>query len=91
MAAAFASTSRQIGSSLGVAVIGSAATARVVGSFRSGFAEASHVGWWILTGCALAVLALGVLTTGRWARTTAEAAAERLLEPAPEAQLAGVG
>jgi EmrB/QacA subfamily drug resistance transporter len=90
VAAAFASTSRQIGSSLGVAVIGSAATARVVGSFRSGFAEASHVGWWILTGCALAVLVLGVLTTGRWARSTAETATERLREPAPEAELVSV-
>ncbi len=90
VAAAFASTSRQIGASLGVAVIGSAATAKVVGSFRAGFASASHVGWWILTGCALAVLALGLLTTGTWARSTAEMAAERLLEPAPEGELAGV-
>jgi EmrB/QacA subfamily drug resistance transporter len=91
VAAAFASTSRQIGSTLGVAVIGSAVTARVIGNFRTGFPAASHVGWWILTGCALAVLILGLLTTGRWARSTADAAAERLREPAPEGALAGVG
>jgi MFS family permease len=91
VAAAFASTSRQIGSTLGVAVIGSAATARVVGSFSTGFTSASHVGWWILTGCAVAVLTLGILTTGRWARSTADSAAQRLSEPAPESQLAAVG
>jgi EmrB/QacA subfamily drug resistance transporter len=90
VAAAFASTSRQIGSTLGVAVIGSAVTARVIGNFRTGFPAASHIGFWILTGCAVAVLALGVLTTGRWARSTADAAAERLREPAPEGELAGV-
>jgi EmrB/QacA subfamily drug resistance transporter len=90
VAAAFASTSRQIGSTLGVAVIGSAVTARVVGDFRTGFPAASHVGWWILTGCALAVLILGVLTTGRWARSTADAAAESLREPAAQSALAGV-
>jgi EmrB/QacA subfamily drug resistance transporter len=90
VAAAFASTSRQIGSTLGVAVIGSAVTARVVGTFRDGFAVASHTGWWILTGCALAVLVLGIVTTNGWARSTAEAAAERLREPAPEGELASV-
>ena len=62
--------------------IGSAATARVVGDFRSGFPAASHVGWWILTGCALAVLILGVLTTGRGRGPPPTRAAERLREPA---------
>jgi EmrB/QacA subfamily drug resistance transporter len=90
VAAAFASTSRQIGQTLGVAVIGSAATARVVGSFQSGFTEASHLGWWILTGCAVAVLVLGVLTTSPWALSTAETTAERLREPVPEPELAVV-
>ena len=90
VAAAFASTSRQIGATLGVAVVGSAVTAHVIGTFRTGFPAASHIGWWILTGCALAVLILGLLTTGTWARSTADAAAERLRAPAPEGELAGV-
>jgi MFS family permease len=81
VAAAFASTSRQIGQSLGVAVVGVAATARVVGSFRIGFAEASHAGWWIIAGCSLAVLVLGLVTTGPWAIRTASATANRLREP----------
>ncbi len=80
VAAAFASASRQIGQSLGVAVVGSAAVARVAGDFKLGFADASHAGWWTLAGCSLAVLVLGVVTTGRWARGTAERAAERLRE-----------
>jgi Na+/melibiose symporter-like transporter len=81
VASAFASTSRQIGQSLGVAVVGSAAVARVVGNFQSGFAHASHVGWWTIAGCSLVVLILGVTTTSRWAKGTAVATAERMREP----------
>jgi EmrB/QacA subfamily drug resistance transporter len=71
VAAAIASTSRQVGGSLGVAVIGAAVVSGVHGSTAGGFAAASHVGWWIVFGCGLGVLALGLLTTGRWARGTA--------------------
>ncbi|HUZ53968.1 MAG TPA: DHA2 family efflux MFS transporter permease subunit [Streptosporangiaceae bacterium] len=72
VAAAVASTSRQVGSSLGVAVIGSAVVSALAGPIRTGFVPASHVGWWLIAGCGLAVLALGVITTGAWARHTAE-------------------
>jgi EmrB/QacA subfamily drug resistance transporter len=71
VAAAIASTSRQVGGSLGVAVIGAAVVSGVRGPTASGFAAASHVGWWIVFGCGLGVLAVGLLTTGRWARGTA--------------------
>ncbi len=93
VAAAFASCSRQIGQSLGVAVVGTAATARVVGSFRLGFAEATHIGWWAIAGCSFAVLVLGIATTGRWASATAEATADRLREPVgpPVAPLIATG
>jgi EmrB/QacA subfamily drug resistance transporter len=67
VAAAIASTSRQVGSSLGVAVIGAA----VAAGMRTG-------AWWIIAGCGVAVLVLGALTTGRWASRTAERAAARL-------------
>jgi EmrB/QacA subfamily drug resistance transporter len=70
VAAAIASTSRQVGGSLGVAVIGAAVASGVRGAGAPGFAAASHAGWWIMFGCGLAVLALGLLTTGRWARAT---------------------
>jgi EmrB/QacA subfamily drug resistance transporter len=72
VAAAIASTSRQVGGSLGVAVIGAAVASGVRGGSAAGFAAASHAGWWIMFGCGLAVLALGLVTTGRWARATVE-------------------
>jgi EmrB/QacA subfamily drug resistance transporter len=78
VAAAIASTSRQVGSALGVAVIGSLVTAHIDGSFATGFGAASHIGWWIVVACGAVVFALGVLTTGRWARRTAENVARDL-------------
>ncbi len=84
VAAAIASTSRQIGSSLGVAVIGSAVVSAMTGPLRAGFTAASHVGWWIIAGCGAAILLIGLGTTGRWARRTAERVAESLFPPPVE-------
>lgn len=72
VAAAVASTSRQVGQSLGVAVLGAALAAGMY-----------HGAWWIVTGCGAAVLGLGLLTTGRWARATAERTAAELITPEP--------
>ncbi|MER6125548.1 MFS transporter [Streptomyces sp. NPDC001795] len=81
VAAAVASTSRQIGGTLGVAVVGAVLASGVhAGPYKEVFVQAARPGWWILTGCGLAVLALGILTTGRWARGTAERAAGRFHE-----------
>ncbi|WP_344666823.1 MFS transporter [Catenulispora yoronensis] len=81
VAAAVASTSRQVGQTLGVAVIGSVVVARATGPARTGLPAASHAGWWILVGCGLAVLVLGMLTTGTRAVATAARTAARLAEP----------
>jgi EmrB/QacA subfamily drug resistance transporter len=78
VAAAIASTSRQVGGSLGVAVIGAAVVSGVSGPMATGFAAASRTGWWIVFGCGLAVLTLGLLTTGRWAQETAERTASAM-------------
>jgi Tfp pilus assembly protein PilN len=43
-------------------------------------AEASHAGWWIMTGCGVAILALGLLVSGRWAQETARRTATLLPE-----------
>jgi MFS family permease len=67
VAAAIASTSRQVGASLGIAVSGAVAVA------RSGSAVAGHAGWWIVAGCGALVLALGVASTSRPALRTAAA------------------
>jgi Na+/melibiose symporter-like transporter len=84
VAAAVASTSRQVGQSLGVAVIGSVVVSALVGSFRTGFATATHAGWWIMVGCGCAVLLLGLLTSGSWARGTAQRTADRLMPATPK-------
>ncbi len=79
VAAAVASTSRQIGQTLGVAVIGAVLASGVAeSSYAHAFVGASRTCWWIIAGCGLAVLALGALTSGHWARETARRTAERL-------------
>jgi len=79
VAAAVASTSRQVGQSLGVAVVGSALASVLHGPLRAGFTQASQAGWWIVTGCSAAVLLLGALTSGRWALGTAARSAEQIM------------
>jgi EmrB/QacA subfamily drug resistance transporter len=84
VAAGIASTSRQVGSTLGVAVLGSSVLSSLHGSsLRLGFVDASHVGWWILAGCGVAILLVGLATSGRWARGTAERTAASLMPPSP--------
>ncbi|MET8580675.1 MFS transporter [Streptomyces collinus] len=79
VAAAVASTSRQLGQSLGVAVVGAVLAAGVGSSpYKDAFVSAAKPGWWILTACGLAVLVLGFVSSGRWARRTAERTADRL-------------
>ncbi|MEU1038384.1 MFS transporter [Streptomyces sp. NPDC005551] len=79
VAAAVASTSRQIGQTLGVAVIGAVLASGVRNaSYRDVFVSAARPGWWIIAGCGFLVLVLGALTSGRWAGRTAERTAERL-------------
>ncbi|RZS91041.1 EmrB/QacA subfamily drug resistance transporter [Motilibacter rhizosphaerae] len=68
VAAAVASTSRQVGASLGVAVSGSL----VAGTEGARFASASHVVWILVAGCGIVVVALGLLATGARALGTAE-------------------
>jgi EmrB/QacA subfamily drug resistance transporter len=65
------SSSRQLGQSLGVAIVGSVLAASMHGSMQTGFARASHAGWWILAGCGYAVLLLGLVCTTQWAKATA--------------------
>jgi EmrB/QacA subfamily drug resistance transporter len=68
VAASVASTSRQVGATLGVAITGSI----VANATGAGFAVASHVAWAVLAGCGVAIFVLGFVSTGRWAAGTAE-------------------
>ncbi|HXL90912.1 MAG TPA: MFS transporter [Streptosporangiaceae bacterium] len=71
MASGMNSSSRQLGQSLGVAIVGSVLAASMRGTLQAGFLQASHAGWWILTGCGYAVLLLGLVCTTAWAKATA--------------------
>ncbi len=71
MASGLNSSSRQLGQSLGVAIVGSVLAASIRGSMQAGFVRASLAGWWILAGCGYAVLLLGLVCTTRWAKATA--------------------
>jgi EmrB/QacA subfamily drug resistance transporter len=71
VASGIASTSRQIGTSLGVAVTGSILAANLHGPLRTGFVPASHADWLLLTGCGAAIMILALVTNGKWAARTA--------------------
>ncbi|WP_425540897.1 MFS transporter [Streptomyces coeruleorubidus] len=69
VAAAVASTGRQLGQTLGVAVVGAVLASGVgASSYRDTFVSAARPGWWIIAVCGFAVLALGAVTSGRWGR-----------------------
>jgi len=74
VAGAVASTSRQVGASLGVAVTGSL----IAAGTNAGFVTASHAAWMVIAGCGVAVLLLGLFSTGSWALGTARRNGERL-------------
>ncbi len=80
VAAAVASTSRQIGSSLGVALVGALATAGLTGPLRTGFVDASRSSWFLLAGCGLVVLVVGFVSTTAWAGSTAVATAQQVAD-----------
>ena len=78
VAAAIASTSRQVGMTLGVAVIGAIAGGSVAAGIGSGFASATHPGWWIITALGALIVVGGFASTGPWAQGTARRTAESL-------------
>jgi EmrB/QacA subfamily drug resistance transporter len=80
VAAAVASTSRQVGMTLGVAVVGAVAGGIVAAGLGKGFATATHPGWWIIVALGAAIVVLGLVTTSERARQSARSTAERLQE-----------
>ena len=84
VAAAAASTSRQVGATLGVAIVGAVAGAGISGEIGRGFAAATHASWWIIAGLSFAIVILGLATTTRWAHQTAVETANRFREDGPQ-------
>lgn len=74
VAAAIASTSRQIGSVVGVAVSGSL----LAGQAGADLSTGEHVVWTMVIGCGVAVVLLGVVGTSGWAHGTARRAQESM-------------
>ena len=74
VAAAVASTSRQVGNTLGVAIVGAIVSGGVVSALGPSFTAASHAAWWVITGLGAAVFVLGLTTTTQWAERTARTA-----------------
>jgi len=78
VAAAVASTSRQVGAALGVAVSGTVVAASRVHGVD--FTTATHTIWWVMTACGVVVLALGFASNTAWAQASAEQVAHLLEE-----------
>jgi EmrB/QacA subfamily drug resistance transporter len=91
VAAAIASTSRQVGMTLGVAVIGAISGGTISGAIGPSFAGATHAGWWVCVGLGAVCLVVGLLTTSPWADQTARRTAERFREAVPSAGSARYG
>jgi len=72
LASAVISTSRQVGAALGVALAGSLAGAGIEAAHRPGFAEATHVVFWVTAGLGVVIVVLGLVSTGRRAKASAD-------------------
>ncbi|HUA95040.1 MAG TPA: MFS transporter [Acidimicrobiales bacterium] len=88
VAAAIASTSRQVGQTLGVAVVGSLVATSLPSRSPLAFAQATRAGWWVLAGCGAVVVVLGLAATSAWARATGRRTAAAIN---PESLREGVG
>jgi EmrB/QacA subfamily drug resistance transporter len=77
VAAAVTSTSRQVGSSLGVAVFGS------ILASSGAFTDAARLCWWLVVGFATVIGSLGIITTGARARASAARTAAIFAPVAP--------
>jgi hypothetical protein len=70
VAAALASAGRQTGTTLGVAISGALiGPAQAAGGMA--FTSVARAGWWMVLALGLGIVALGLVSTGRWAAKTA--------------------
>jgi EmrB/QacA subfamily drug resistance transporter len=81
VAAAIASTSRQVGAALGVAVAGTVVSASRANA--TDFSRATHPIWWLMTACGAVVLLVGWLSTTVWARESTSKVASLRGEAVP--------
>ncbi|KJF16426.1 multidrug resistance protein Stp [Acidithrix ferrooxidans] len=72
VAAAVASTSRQIGQSLGVAIVGAMLSVAMGGKLTGNLARASHSSWWLLVAFGVCIFCMGLIMTSRVAKSSVE-------------------
>jgi EmrB/QacA subfamily drug resistance transporter len=82
LASAVASTSRQVGASLGVALAGSLAGTGIESARQADFAAATHVVFWVIAGLGVGIVVLGFVSTGVRAKASAERVSFLLDAPA---------
>ncbi len=80
VAGAIASSCRQTGAAIGVAVCGA-----IVAGSSARFVAASHAAWAVLAGCGAATVLFGLVSTGRWARAHAGRSGRQLSTQVMEA------
>jgi EmrB/QacA subfamily drug resistance transporter len=78
VAAAIATTSRQFGQTLGVAVVGAIVASHGGAPGQGNLSSASHPAWWTLTGFGAVVLVLGLVATSSRATASARRTAAAL-------------
>ncbi len=78
IAAAVASTCRQVGATIGIALSGAVVGAGSSTIAGPAFARASHTGWWLMVGFAAAIFVISAVTTTPWAHETARLTAAQL-------------
>lgn len=71
VAAAVASTSRQVGAALGVAILGAVALGGLSGPIHDGLPAATHPAWWLMAGFGVLLVVVGFTATTPWAMRTA--------------------
>ncbi len=81
VAAALASTSRNVGAAFGVALAGTIAGGGHAAALGPGFAAATRPVWWLVVGCGAAIATLGVLATSARARASTQRIAHLLDAP----------
>jgi EmrB/QacA subfamily drug resistance transporter len=63
VAGAIASSSRQVGATIGIALVGAIVGTGSAARFGAGFAQATHPGWWLIAGFAALLFAVAAATT----------------------------
>jgi EmrB/QacA subfamily drug resistance transporter len=81
LAAAIASTSRQVGAALGVALAGALAGRGIEAAHHAELAESTHAVFWLTAAYGIVIVVLGFVSTGARARTSSARVAFLLAAP----------